>query len=221
VVWSRTADALQTHREAAEFLVRMSSRPTTVDRWTAPATAATVAWSCAPSKPSASAAWASPTPPRSRRSPARPATLAPRRWQTVTVYAITSLTEPMGDPDDDPCGPGPADNRMPAASDGGLQVVRRGPRSSRRRPRGAAQRGGRWSCVLESRHRGLRADAQSGAPGKTTLPAIAACGASQSAVILDVGILVAAEDGVGEEPAGLRLGAVRIGEAVVLGQHAR
>jgi len=33
-----------------------------------------------------------------------------RRWQTVTVYAITSLTEPMGDPDDDPCGPGPADN---------------------------------------------------------------------------------------------------------------
>jgi hypothetical protein len=68
---------------------------------------------------------------------------------------------------------------------------------------------------------GLRADSQSGAPGKTTLPAIAACGASQSAVILDVGILVAAEDGVGEEPAGLRLGAVRIGEAVVLGQQAR
>jgi hypothetical protein len=68
---------------------------------------------------------------------------------------------------------------------------------------------------------GLRADAQSGAPGMTTLPAIAACGASQSAVILDVGILVAAEDGVGEEPAGLRLGAICIGEAVVLGQHAR
>jgi hypothetical protein len=44
------------------------------------------------------------------------------RWQTVTVYAITSLAEPMGDPDDDPCGPGPADNRMPAASDGRLQV---------------------------------------------------------------------------------------------------
>ena len=79
----------------------------------------------------------------------------------------------------------------------------------------------RWSVFSNRAIEGLRADSQSGAPGKTTLPAIAACGASQSAVILDVGILVAAEDGVGEEPAGLRLGAVRIGEAVVLGQHAR
>jgi hypothetical protein len=64
---------------------------------------------------------------------------------------------------------------------------------------------------------GLRADSSSGAPGKTTLPAIAACGACQSAVLLDVGILVAAEVGIGEEPAGLRLGAVHIAEAVVLG----
>jgi hypothetical protein len=93
-----TADALQTHPEAAEFLVTRkqahylfvvkANQPTLLDRCaglpgtacpqaTAPATAATAAWSCAPSKPSASRAWASPTPPRSCRSPARPATLAP------------------------------------------------------------------------------------------------------------------------------------------------
>jgi hypothetical protein len=110
---------------------------------------------------------------------------------------------------------------MPAASDGRLQVVRRGPRSSRRRPRVLHSATAAGLVFANRAIEGLRADSQSGAPGKTTLPAIAACGASQSAVILDVGILVAAEVGIGEEPAGLRLGAVRIGEAVVLGQQAR
>jgi DDE_Tnp_1-associated len=93
-----TADALQTHPEAAEFLVRhkqahycSSSRPTSPCCWTAaracrgitcpwptaPTTAGTAASSCAPSKRSRSTDSASRTPPRSSRSPARPATCTP------------------------------------------------------------------------------------------------------------------------------------------------
>jgi hypothetical protein len=93
-----TADALQTHPEAAEFLVRHkrahclfvvkpTSPPcwpaaprclgTASPSWTAPATAATAASRRAPSRPSPSTASAFPTSPRSSRSPAGPATCTP------------------------------------------------------------------------------------------------------------------------------------------------
>jgi DDE_Tnp_1-associated len=93
-----TADALQTHPEAAEFLVATkhahylfvvkANQPTLLDRWQrlpwhrvpeldAPAIAVTVASSCAPSRPSASTTSGSPMPPRSSGSPARPATSPP------------------------------------------------------------------------------------------------------------------------------------------------
>ena len=93
-----TADALQTHPDAAEFLVTgkqahylLSSRPTSPrcwtdapawpgiasPSWTAPATAATAASSCAPSRPSPSTTSGSRTPPRSSRSPARLASFGP------------------------------------------------------------------------------------------------------------------------------------------------
>jgi len=88
-----TADALQTHPEAAEFLVTrkrahylLGSRLTSPRCWraapicrgtacpwpTAPATAATAASSCEPCRPSPSATSASRTPPRSSRSPQDP-----------------------------------------------------------------------------------------------------------------------------------------------------
>ena len=92
-----TADALQTHPEAAEFLIT-GSTPTTCSRsrptsrpcwpaasashgtaspsWTAPVTAATAASRSALSRPSRSTSSGSPTPPKSSRSPARPATCA-------------------------------------------------------------------------------------------------------------------------------------------------
>jgi hypothetical protein len=90
-----TTDALQTHPEAAEFLVakkhahylfqvRPTSRPcwtaasacpgNASPSWTAPATAVMAASRSGPSRPSASTTSGSPTPPRSCRSPARPAT---------------------------------------------------------------------------------------------------------------------------------------------------
>jgi hypothetical protein len=93
-----TADALQTHPEAAEFLVACkqahyllivkANQPRLLARcaglpgiacpcWTAPATRHTAGLSCAPSRPSPSTTSASPTPPRSTRSPARPATHTP------------------------------------------------------------------------------------------------------------------------------------------------
>jgi hypothetical protein len=93
-----TADALQTHAGAAEFLVS-ASRPTTcsVSRptslrcwpaapgcpgtgsrsWTAPATAGMAGSSCAPSRWSRWPGSASRTPPRSSRSPAKSATCRP------------------------------------------------------------------------------------------------------------------------------------------------
>ena len=90
-----TTDALQTHAEAAEFLVAnkhahylfqvKANQPTLLDRcqrlpgtvspsWTAPVTAAMAASRSGPSRRSRSAASGSRTPPRSCRSPARPAT---------------------------------------------------------------------------------------------------------------------------------------------------
>jgi hypothetical protein len=93
-----TADALQTHPDAAEFLITHKhartcscSRPTSPPCWTAasvcpcatsppltaPTTAATAASRSAASRRSRSATSASPTPPRSCRPPARPATLPP------------------------------------------------------------------------------------------------------------------------------------------------
>ena len=93
-----TADALQTHPDAAEFLVTgkqahyllvvKANQPTLLERctglhgiaspsWTAPATAATAGSSCAPSRPSPSTASGSRTPPRSSRSPAGPASFGP------------------------------------------------------------------------------------------------------------------------------------------------
>jgi hypothetical protein len=93
-----TADALQTHPAAAEFLVtgkqahylfavKANQRPPcwtaapaypgiACPCWTAPATAATAAWRSAPSRRSPSTTSGSPTPPRSSRSPARPGTCA-------------------------------------------------------------------------------------------------------------------------------------------------
>jgi DDE_Tnp_1-associated len=88
-----TADALQTHPQAAEFLVTekrahylftvKANQPTLLaaasacpgtacPSWTAPATAATAASRSAPSRPSASTTSASPTPRRSSRSRAPP-----------------------------------------------------------------------------------------------------------------------------------------------------
>jgi hypothetical protein len=93
-----TADALHTHADAAEFLVAgkqahylftvKANQPTLLARcaalpgttspcWTAPATAATAASSCAASRPSRCTTSGSRTPAGSSRSPARPATLAP------------------------------------------------------------------------------------------------------------------------------------------------
>ena len=113
-----TADALHTHRAAAEFLgppstrtTCWSSRPTspsscaaaptcpgtTSRSWTAPATTRTAASSCAPSRPSPSTTSPSRTPRRSSRSPARPATLAPA-LANRDVYALTSLTFAQASP---------------------------------------------------------------------------------------------------------------------------
>ena len=93
-----TADALHTHADAAEFLVAgkqahylftvKANQPTlllaappwpgaTSPCWTAPATAATAASSCAASKPSPCTTLGSRTPARLSRSPAEPATLGP------------------------------------------------------------------------------------------------------------------------------------------------
>jgi hypothetical protein len=93
-----TADALHTRPDAAEFLVAgkqahylLSSRPTSPPcwraapawpgiasrSWTGPATAATAASSCAPSRPSPCTISGSRTPPRSSRPPAEPASLGP------------------------------------------------------------------------------------------------------------------------------------------------
>jgi hypothetical protein len=92
-----TADALQTHAEAAEVLVAKqahyllvvkANQPTLLDRcarlaWhrvpvlVRPATAATAASSCAPSRPSPCTTSGSRTPPRSSRLPARSASLRP------------------------------------------------------------------------------------------------------------------------------------------------
>jgi len=93
-----TTDALHTHPGAAEFLVAgkqahylltvKANQPTLLDRcahlawhhvpcWTVPATAPTAGSSCASSTPSPSTTSAFRTPPRSSRSPAPPASLAP------------------------------------------------------------------------------------------------------------------------------------------------
>ena len=93
-----TADALQTHPDAAEFLVTgkqahyllvvKANQPTcwaaahawpgiASPSWTAPATAPTAASSCAPSRSSPCTTSDSRTPPRSSRSPARPASSGP------------------------------------------------------------------------------------------------------------------------------------------------
>jgi predicted transposase YbfD/YdcC len=108
-----TADALQTHPEAAEFLVARkqahdllvvnanqptcwpaaSACPGTACPWpTAPVTRRTAASSSAPSRPSTSTISGSPRrpgPPGHPQDP-RPARIT-RRWQTVTVYAVTGL----------------------------------------------------------------------------------------------------------------------------------
>ena len=104
-----TADALQSHPEAAEFLVRDKqatacwwSRPTAnpagalpapapgiaCHKATAPVTAATVASRSAPSKPSR---YATPGFPHAAQVTRKRHHLGTRRWQTVTVDAITSL----------------------------------------------------------------------------------------------------------------------------------
>jgi hypothetical protein len=84
-----TADALQTHPDAAEFLVtgkhahdllvvKANQPPGTACPWAiAPATKRTAGSSCTPSRWSRCKGSGSPTPPRSSRSPARPATCTP------------------------------------------------------------------------------------------------------------------------------------------------
>jgi predicted transposase YbfD/YdcC len=107
-----TTDALQTHPDAAEFLVTSkqahyllvvkANQPTLLDR------CAAIPWDNVPVgdrtrdqahgrvelrtlKVVSVQGSGSRTPPRSSRSPARPATCTPNLWQAVTVYAITSL----------------------------------------------------------------------------------------------------------------------------------
>jgi hypothetical protein len=102
-----TADALQTHPEAAEFLVGVKQahhllvvKATSPPCWTAapacpgtasrsptaPATAATAASSCAASRPSASATSGSRTPPRSSRSQVRTGN-APPSWRSCGTWS--------------------------------------------------------------------------------------------------------------------------------------
>ncbi len=104
-----TADALHTHADAAEFVVTTkqahylftvkANQPTLLARcghlpwrnvpcWTAPATAPTAAWSCAPSRPLPSTTSGPRTPPRSSsmRSPASPSPRpVPPAWPTCCV----------------------------------------------------------------------------------------------------------------------------------------
>jgi predicted transposase YbfD/YdcC len=116
-----TADALHTHADTAEFLVSSkqahyllvvkANQPTLLDR------CARLPWHNVPEldrtrdrghgrielrtlKAVRSATSGSRTLPRSSRSPARPATRTQntRRWRTVVVYAVTSLTFAQASP---------------------------------------------------------------------------------------------------------------------------
>jgi predicted transposase YbfD/YdcC len=108
-----TADALQTHADAAEFLVACkqahylftvkANQPTVLARcarlpwhatfpcWTAPKTAPTAASSCAPSRPSPHH-FGFPHAAQVIQVTRKARDLQTRRWRTMTVYAVTSLT---------------------------------------------------------------------------------------------------------------------------------
>ncbi|HZA86096.1 MAG TPA: ISAs1 family transposase [Acidimicrobiales bacterium] len=114
-----TADALQTHPDAAEFLVTgkqahylLSSRPTSPrcwtdapawpgiasPSWTAPATAATAASSCAPFKAVTVHHFGFPHAAQVIQVTRKTRKLRARRWRTVTIYAITSLAFAQASP---------------------------------------------------------------------------------------------------------------------------
>ena len=108
-----TADALQTHRRGRRVPGHQQAGPLPVHRqgqpahpagplrpacpgtaspcWTAPATAATAASSCAPSRRSRSASFGFPHAAQVLQVTRKTRDLHTRRWRTVTVYAITSL----------------------------------------------------------------------------------------------------------------------------------